>query len=86
MRRCLLHVGHGTREDTFVKVEIYNAIMQRQKMSRRRMLKGAASVGAVTALGGLGAGLTARPAMAQDAALRAEILNDDRAGLSLIHI
>ncbi len=62
-----------------MKVEHYE--IMRSRMSRRSMLKGAASVGAVTALGGLGAGFTARPAMAQDAALRAEILKIPGVGM-----
>ncbi len=55
--------------------------IMRSRMSRRGMLKGAASVGAVSALGGLTAGLTARPAMAQDSALRAEILKIPGVGM-----
>ena len=62
-----------------MKVEHYE--IMRSRMSRRGMLKGAASVGAVTALGGIGAGLTVRPAMAQDAALRAEILKIPGVGM-----
>ena len=62
-----------------MRIEHYEIL--RSRMSRRGMLKGAASVGAVTALGGLGAGLTARPAMAQDAALRAEILKIPGVGM-----
>ena len=62
-----------------MKVEHYE--IMRSRMSRRGMLKGAASVGAVSALGGLGAGLTVRPAMAQDAALRAEILKIPGVGM-----
>ena len=52
-----------------MKTELYDYIVQAQ-MSRRRMLQGAASVGAVAALGGLGA----RPAAAAGDDLRAEIL------------
>ncbi len=62
-----------------MKVEHYE--IMRSRMTRRGMLKSAASVGAVTALGGLGAGLTGRPAMAQDAALRAEILKIPGVGM-----
>ncbi|HCQ66211.1 MAG TPA: sugar ABC transporter substrate-binding protein [Rhodobacteraceae bacterium] len=62
-----------------MRIEHYE--IMRSRMSRRGMLKGAASVGAVTALGGLGAGLTARPAMAQDSALRAEILKIPGVGM-----
>jgi hypothetical protein len=40
------------REDFALKVEHYNAIVRAQ-MSRRNMLKGAASVGAVAAMGGV---------------------------------
>lgn len=46
-----------------MKVEIYNR-MRRGQMSRRGMLKGAASVGAVAAAGGLGLGLNTGPANA----------------------
>jgi len=49
MRRNVVCGRRGIREDRTVKVEIYNAIMQRQKMSRRRMLQGAASVAAIPA-------------------------------------
>ncbi|MEX0280728.1 MAG: twin-arginine translocation signal domain-containing protein, partial [Arenibacterium sp.] len=35
-----------------MKVEHYNALMARHKMSRRQMMKGAASVGALAAAGG----------------------------------
>ncbi len=35
-----------------MRVEIYNALMARQKMNRRTMLQGAASVGALAAIGG----------------------------------
>ena len=56
-----------------MKVDIYNAIMARQKMSRRRMLQGAASVGALGALGAATGGI--KPALAGGhSALRAEIL------------
>jgi multiple sugar transport system substrate-binding protein len=56
-----------------VKVELYERLV-RAGMTRRRLLQGAASFGAVSALGGLGAGLGARPAAAQAGGLRAEIL------------
>ena len=46
-----------------MKVELYNR-MRRGQMSRRGMLKGAASVGAVAAAGGLGLGLNTGPANA----------------------
>lgn len=46
-----------------MKVELYNR-MRRGQMSRRGMLKGAASVGAVAAAGGLGLGLNIGPANA----------------------
>ena len=36
-----------------MKVDLYNAIVSAQ-MSRRKMLKGSASLGAVAAMGGLG--------------------------------
>jgi multiple sugar transport system substrate-binding protein len=46
-----------------MKVELYNRIMRAQ-MSRRSMLQGAASVGAMSALGGIGASLSSSPAWA----------------------
>jgi len=46
-----------------MKVELYNR-MRRGQMSRRGMLKGAASIGAVAAAGGLGLGLNTGPANA----------------------
>ncbi|NEU36390.1 hypothetical protein GN156_37730, partial [bacterium LRH843] len=46
-----------------MKVEMYKAIMAAQ-MSRRNMLKGAASVGAMAALSGAGALTGAKPAQA----------------------
>ncbi len=55
-----------------MKVEHYNALMRGQ-MSRRRMLKGTASMGAMAAIGGVAAGASAGPAWAQSG-LRAEIL------------
>ncbi|MCF1709936.1 extracellular solute-binding protein [Tabrizicola sp. J26] len=56
-----------------MKVEIYNALVARSAMTRRGLLKGAAGIGGLAALGGLGLGAGARPALAQDN-LRAEIL------------
>ena len=41
-----------------MKVDLYNAIVSAQ-MSRRKMLKGSASLGAVAAMGGLGGAATA---------------------------
>ncbi|RYH06992.1 substrate-binding domain-containing protein [Tropicimonas sp. IMCC6043] len=65
-----------------MKVEIYNAIMQRQKMSRRRMLKGAASVGAMAAIGGVSTGVAMRPALAAgEDNLRSEILKIPGVGM-----
>ncbi|MBC7143629.1 MAG: twin-arginine translocation signal domain-containing protein, partial [Rhodobacteraceae bacterium] len=55
-----------------MKVEIYNHMI-RNGLSRRGILKGAASVGALAALGGVATGLSAGRALAQDN-LRAEIL------------
>jgi multiple sugar transport system substrate-binding protein len=55
-----------------VKVELYNAVVRGQ-MSRRSMLKGATSLGAVAALGGVATGLAPTRAFAQDN-VRAEIL------------
>jgi multiple sugar transport system substrate-binding protein len=63
-----------------VKVGLYELAMSRGKMSRRGLLKGAAGVGALAAMGGLAG--TARPALAQDeAALRAEILKIPGVGM-----
>jgi multiple sugar transport system substrate-binding protein len=63
-----------------VKVGLYNYAMSRGRMSRRGLLRGAAGVGALAAMGGLGG--TARPALAQDsAALRAEILKIPGVGM-----
>ncbi len=55
-----------------MKVELYQ-IAARQALTRRRLLQGAASVGGMAALGGLGTTLGLRPALAQDN-VRAEIL------------
>lgn len=58
-----------------MKVGIYNHLLRAGLINRRNLLQGAASVGAVAALGGVGTGITARPAWAQDSAkLRADIL------------
>ncbi len=58
-----------------MKVGFYNQLLRAGLINRRNLLQGAASVGAVAALGGVGTGITARPAWAQDSAkLRAEIL------------
>jgi multiple sugar transport system substrate-binding protein len=62
-----------------MKVEIYNALV-RAGLTRRGLLRGAASVGGLAALGGLGAGLASRPAHAQDN-LRAEILRIPGVGM-----
>ena len=59
-----------------MKVELYNHIV-RSQMSRRRMLQGAAGLGAATALGGIG-GL---PALASGSDLRAEILKIPGVGM-----
>ncbi|PZQ99551.1 MAG: sugar ABC transporter substrate-binding protein [Cereibacter sphaeroides] len=55
-----------------MKVEMYEAVVK-AGLTRRGLLKGAASVGGLAALGGLGLGAGVRPAMAQDD-LRAQIL------------
>ncbi|MGR3343469.1 MAG: twin-arginine translocation signal domain-containing protein [Paracoccaceae bacterium] len=55
-----------------MKVELYNRIMRGQ-MSRRNVLQGAASVGAVAAIGGVSTGISVRPAWASSD-LRAAIL------------
>ncbi len=63
-----------------MKVGLYELAMARGKMSRRGLLKGAAGVGALAAMGGLAG--TARPALAQgDAALRAQILQIPGVGM-----
>jgi multiple sugar transport system substrate-binding protein len=68
------------REVNVVKVGLYNLAMSRGRMSRRGLLKGAAGIGALAAMGGLTG--TARPALAQDsAALRAEILKIPGVGM-----
>lgn len=60
-----------------MKVEHYNAIIGRQ-MSRRRVLQGAASIGAISAMGGLGA----NPVMAAGhSGLRAELLKIPGVGM-----
>jgi multiple sugar transport system substrate-binding protein len=56
-----------------MKVELYDYAVK-AGLTRRGLLKGAASLGGLAALGGLGVGLGARPAMAQDAELRKAIL------------
>ena len=53
-----------------MKVEHYNAIINKQ-MTRRNMLQGAASVGAIAAMGGL---IPKQVAAGGHSALRAEIL------------
>jgi multiple sugar transport system substrate-binding protein len=55
-----------------MKVALYNRIMRNQ-MSRRGVLKGAASVGAIAAIGGVSTGISMRPAWASSD-LRAAIL------------
>ncbi|RMH50985.1 MAG: extracellular solute-binding protein [Alphaproteobacteria bacterium] len=65
-----------------MKVEIYNAIMRRQRMTRRSVLRGAAGLGAMAALGGVATGVSVRPAWAADsAALRAQILKIPGVGM-----
>ncbi len=59
-----------------MKVELYNHIV-RSQMSRRRMLQGAAGLGAATALGGIGG----VPALASGSDLRAEILKIPGVGM-----
>ncbi len=56
-----------------MKVELYNYAVK-AGLTRRGLLKGAASLGGLAALGGLGTALGARPAAAQDAELRKAIL------------
>jgi multiple sugar transport system substrate-binding protein len=58
---------------SLMKVELYNAVVK-AGLTRRGVLKGAASLAGMTALGGLGLGVGARPAAAQDAELRKAIL------------
>ncbi|MFV2001500.1 MAG: sugar ABC transporter substrate-binding protein [Paracoccaceae bacterium] len=55
-----------------MKVELYNSIMRRQ-LSRRKMMQGAASVGAIAAVGGVSTGISVRPAWASSD-LRAAML------------
>jgi multiple sugar transport system substrate-binding protein len=55
-----------------MKVELYNAVV-RSGLTRRGLLKGAASVGGLAALGGVGLGAGLRPAFAQEN-VRTEIL------------
>lgn len=55
-----------------MKIHLYERLIG-AGMSRRRLLQGAASLGAASAMGGLGSAFGARPAAAQDG-LRAEIL------------
>lgn len=58
-----------------MKVGIYNHLLRAGLINRRNLLRGAASVGAAAALGGVGTGITTRPVWAQDnAKLRTEIL------------
>ena len=64
-----------------MKVEMYKAIMAAQ-MSRRNMLKGAASVGAMAALSGAGALTGAKPAQAAaHGDLRAQLLQIPGVGM-----
>jgi multiple sugar transport system substrate-binding protein len=62
-----------------VKKQIYDRLM-RMQASRRNVLKGAASVGAIAALQGSGLGAMSR-AFAQDGGLRAEILKIPGVGM-----
>ncbi len=65
-----------------MKVELYNQIVKRQKMSRRSILQGAASVGAMAAMGGVATGTSVRPAWAAaHGNLRAEILKIPGVGM-----
>ena len=65
-----------------MKVELYNHIVERQKLSRRKMLQGAASVGAMAAVGGFATGASLRPAFAAaHENLRAEILKIPGVGM-----
>lgn len=61
-----------------MRLDHYN--MLRGRMSRRGVLKGAASLGAATALGGVATGIGVRPAWA-DAAFRAELLKIPGVGM-----
>ncbi len=60
-----------------MKVELYNHIV-RSQMTRRKLLKGAAGLGAMSALGGI-AGV--RPALADGHSVRAEILKIPGVGM-----
>ncbi len=62
-----------------MKVERYNQAI-RNRMSRRRLLQGAAGAGTLAVLGGVGTGMSARPAWAQGD-LRAEILKIPGVGM-----
>ncbi|WP_343082300.1 extracellular solute-binding protein [Ostreiculturibacter nitratireducens] len=62
-----------------MKTELYEYAV-RQKLTRRRLLQGAASLGAVSAFGGVATGVSVRPAWAQDN-LRAEILKIPGVGM-----
>lgn len=62
-----------------MRVDIYNRLMRAQ-MSRRRMLKGAASAGTLAALGGVSTGISVKPAWADDS-LRAQILKIPGVGM-----
>lgn len=62
-----------------MKVEHYN-VAARSAMTRRGLLKGAAGVSGLAALGGLGFGAGARPAFAQDD-IRAQILKIPGVGM-----
>ena len=62
-----------------MKVEHYN-VAARSAMARRGLLKGAAGVSGLAALGGLGFGAGARPAFAQDD-IRAQILKIPGVGM-----
>jgi multiple sugar transport system substrate-binding protein len=73
---CEMHVFQGR---SLVKIEHYAAAM-RSGMTRRGLLKGAASVGGLAALGGIGLGAGMRPAFAQDN-VRAEILKIPGVGM-----
>ena len=59
-----------------MKVDLYNAIVSAQ-MSRRKMLKGSASLGAVAAMGGLGGAASA----AAHGGVRAEIMKIPGVGM-----
>ena len=59
-----------------MKVDLYNAIVSAQ-MSRRKMLKGSASLGAVAAMGGLGGAATA----GAHGGVRAEIMKIPGVGM-----